>query len=65
MYILFIYLENLLNFKTIHYFYYYFMLFIHLHINCVILTLRNVKYLINLTQNIQITQSHYINIWIY
>jgi len=38
------------------------MLFVHLLINCVILILRNVEYCINLTQNIQITQSHYVKI---
>jgi len=37
-----------------------FIIFAHLLINYVIFTLRNVKF--NLTQNIQITQSHYVKL---
>jgi len=36
------------------------MLFVHLLINCIILTLKMLN--INLTQNVQITQSYYVQL---
>jgi len=40
------------------------MLFVYLYIliNCIILTLRNINTKYNLTQNIRITQSHYVKV---